>query len=145
MGTPRFTNDGIKTSKASMTYLVLEGMVIFKLGGKNISIQNSSDTTIVILDSRNWSCGHFVITMVVTTLDIAGLKPYNFQNTKKFMLKFKCKDVGFECGFVAKGKTEDEILSQCATHATKDHGMKPEEITDDLRNQIKANIHKSLF
>ncbi|MDE1767521.1 MAG: DUF1059 domain-containing protein, partial [Thaumarchaeota archaeon] len=32
-----------------------------------------------------------------------------------------------------------------ATHATKDHGMKPEEITDDLRNQIKANIHKSLF
>lgn len=61
------------------------------------------------------------------------------------MLKFKCKDVGFECGFVAKGKTEDEILSQCAIHATKDHGMKPEEITDDLRNQIKSNIHKSLF
>ena len=73
------------------------------------------------------------------------LKPCNIQNTKKFMLKFKCKDVGFECGFVAKGKTEDEILSQCATHATKDHGMKPEEITDDLRNKIKANIHKSLF
>ncbi|MGI0055965.1 MAG: DUF1059 domain-containing protein, partial [Nitrosarchaeum sp.] len=21
------------------------------------------------------------------------------------MLKFKCKDVGFDCGFVAKGKT----------------------------------------
>ena len=47
------------------------------------------------------------------------------------MLKFKCKDVGFDCGFVAKGKTEDEILSQCATHATKDHGMKPEDITPE--------------
>jgi len=39
------------------------------------------------------------------------------------MLKFKCKDVGFDCGFTAKGKIEEEILSQCAAHATKDHGM----------------------
>jgi predicted small metal-binding protein len=61
------------------------------------------------------------------------------------MLKFKCKDVGFECDFVAKGKTEDEILSQCAIHATRDHGMKQEDITDELRGKIKANIHKSLF
>ncbi|MGH9993362.1 MAG: DUF1059 domain-containing protein, partial [Nitrososphaera sp.] len=29
-------------------------------------------------------------------------------------LKFKCRDVGFDCGFEVKGKTEDEILSQCA-------------------------------
>ena len=65
--------------------------------------------------------------------------------TRANMLKFKCKDVGFECGFVAKGKTEEEILSKCATHATKDHGMKPEEITDELKGKIKANIHKSLF
>lgn len=61
------------------------------------------------------------------------------------MLKFKCKDVGFDCGFVAKGKTEDEILSQCATHATKDHNMKPEDITSELKEKIKSNIHKSLF
>ena len=64
---------------------------------------------------------------------------------KLIMLKFKCKDVGFECSFVAKGKTEDEILSQCANHAKNDHGMKPEDITDELKSQIKANIHKSLF
>ena len=61
------------------------------------------------------------------------------------MLKFKCKDVGFDCGFVAKGKTEDEILSQCASHATKDHGMKPEDITAELKGKIKSNIHKSWF
>ena len=64
---------------------------------------------------------------------------------RSIMLKFKCKDVGFKCDFVAKGKTEDEILSQCAAHAKNDHGMKPEEITDELRGKIKANIHKSLF
>jgi predicted small metal-binding protein len=61
------------------------------------------------------------------------------------MLKFKCKDVGFDCGFTAKGKTEEEILSQCAAHATKDHGMKPEEITEELKNKIKSKIHKSWF
>jgi len=61
------------------------------------------------------------------------------------MLKFKCKDVGFDCGFVAKGKTEEEILSQCKTHAIQDHKMKPEDITDELRGKIKSNIHKSVF
>jgi predicted small metal-binding protein len=61
------------------------------------------------------------------------------------MLKFKCKDVGFQCGFTAKGKTEEEILSQCAVHATKDHGMKPEEITDDLRTKSKLTFTNHCF
>ena len=61
------------------------------------------------------------------------------------MLKFKCNSVGFDCGFVAKGKTEEEILSQCAEHAMKDHGMKPEDITAELKDKIKSNIHKSWF
>ncbi len=61
------------------------------------------------------------------------------------MLKFKCSSVGFDCDFVAKGKSEEEILTQCAAHATKDHKMKPEEITPELLDKIKKNIHKSLF
>ncbi|HEU4606329.1 MAG TPA: DUF1059 domain-containing protein [Nitrososphaera sp.] len=61
------------------------------------------------------------------------------------MLKFKCSSVGFDCGWTAKGKTEDEILVQCAAHATKDHKMKPEEITDELKGKIKVNIKKSWF
>lgn len=36
------------------------------------------------------------------------------------MLKFKCSSVGFDCGFVAKGKSEDDILAQCAAHAFKE-------------------------
>ncbi len=60
-------------------------------------------------------------------------------------LKFKCRDVGFDCGFQVKAKTEDDILSQVATHATRDHNMKPEEITEELKTKIKANIHKSWF
>jgi len=61
------------------------------------------------------------------------------------MLKFKCSSVGFDCGFVVKGKSEDDILAQCAAHATKDHNMKPEDITPELKEKIKKNIHKSLF
>ena len=61
------------------------------------------------------------------------------------MLKFKCSSVGFDCGFVAKGNTEEEILAQCAEHAMKDHSMKPEDITTELKDKIKSNIHKSWF
>ena len=64
---------------------------------------------------------------------------------KYSMLKFKCRDVGFDCGFTAKAKTEDEIMQKCAIHAQEDHGMKPEDITDDLKNKIRANTHKSFF
>lgn len=61
------------------------------------------------------------------------------------MLKFKCKDVGFKCGFVAKGKTQEDIFAQCSSHATKDHGMKPEEVTEELKEKIRTNTHKSWF
>lgn len=61
------------------------------------------------------------------------------------MLKFKCSSVGFDCGFVAKGKSEEEILAQCAEHAMKDHNMKPDDITAELKEKIKSNIHKSWF
>jgi predicted small metal-binding protein len=62
------------------------------------------------------------------------------------MLKFKCRDVGLDCGFTAKGKTEDEILAQCAAHTTKkDHNMKPEDITGEFKSKINANIYMSWF
>ncbi|MGI0040089.1 MAG: DUF1059 domain-containing protein, partial [Nitrososphaera sp.] len=38
------------------------------------------------------------------------------------MLKFKCADVGFDCGWTTTGDTQEEILHNCAAHAQKDHG-----------------------
>jgi predicted small metal-binding protein len=35
----------------------------------------------------------------------------------------KCRDVGMDCDFVARGETEEEILKQAAKHAGKTHGM----------------------
>ncbi|MEO9320490.1 MAG: DUF1059 domain-containing protein [Nitrososphaera sp.] len=59
------------------------------------------------------------------------------------MLNFKCRDVGFDCGFETKGITEDDILRACAVHAQEDHGMKPSDINEALKSKIRANIHQS--
>jgi predicted small metal-binding protein len=49
-----------------------------------------------------------------------------------------CRDVGMDCDFVAKGDTEEEILSQCAEHARTDHNMP--EITEDVRDRVRMAI-----
>ena len=61
------------------------------------------------------------------------------------MLKLKCKDAGFDCKFEVKGKTEDGIMNKAAEHAMKDHGMKPEDMTPEMKEKIRSLIHKSLF
>jgi predicted small metal-binding protein len=50
----------------------------------------------------------------------------------------KCRDVGMDCDFEARGKTEDEILVQAAEHARRDHGM--ESIPKEVAAAVKAAI-----
>jgi len=50
----------------------------------------------------------------------------------------KCKDVGIDCDFVTRGKTEDEVLKKAAEHARKDHGVK--RVTKDYINSWKKLI-----
>lgn len=56
------------------------------------------------------------------------------------MLKFKCADVGFSCGWTTSGNTQEEILEHCAAHAQKDHGLKPSDINEELISKIKSKI-----
>jgi len=35
----------------------------------------------------------------------------------------RCKDVGINCDFVARGKTVDEVLKIAAEHAKSDHDV----------------------
>lgn len=51
---------------------------------------------------------------------------------------FKCKDVGVDCDFVARGETEREVLKKCADHARTEHGMDP--IPAELASKVKAAI-----
>jgi predicted small metal-binding protein len=49
-----------------------------------------------------------------------------------------CRDVGMDCDFVARGNSEEEILSQCADHARVEHNMN--EIPADVRDKLLAAV-----
>lgn len=50
----------------------------------------------------------------------------------------RCRDVGVDCDFEARGQTEQEILKKTQEHARKDHGM--DEIPADLAVKLKSAI-----
>jgi len=52
----------------------------------------------------------------------------------------KCRDVGVDCDFVARGETEDEVFKLCAEHGRKAHQMKS--IPEDLRSQMRQHIRE---
>jgi len=51
----------------------------------------------------------------------------------------KCRDVGMDCDFEARGGTEQEVLEKCAAHAKSAHGM--DQIPADLAVKVRASIH----
>jgi predicted small metal-binding protein len=52
----------------------------------------------------------------------------------------KCRDVGVDCDFEARGQTEQEVMKKCADHARSAHGMK--ELPAELAAKVKAAIHE---
>jgi predicted small metal-binding protein len=42
----------------------------------------------------------------------------------------RCKDVGVDCDFEARGSSEQEVLNQCAEHGRTAHGI--QELTPEL-------------
>jgi predicted small metal-binding protein len=52
----------------------------------------------------------------------------------------KCRTVGLDCDFVARGESDEQIMAQVAEHAKKDHGM--ETIPNDVAQKVKASIHE---
>ena len=51
----------------------------------------------------------------------------------------KCKDVGMDCDFVARGETEEEVLKLAAAHAGTTHEMT--DMSDEVLAQVRAAIH----
>jgi predicted small metal-binding protein len=49
----------------------------------------------------------------------------------------KCRDVGVDCDFEARGKSEEEILQAAGKHASQDHGM---EVTEELVEKVRSVI-----
>lgn len=51
----------------------------------------------------------------------------------------KCRDVGVDCDFEARGETEQEVLAKCAEHARSEHGM--DAIPPDMATKVRNAIH----
>ena len=50
----------------------------------------------------------------------------------------RCRDVGLDCDYEVRGRSEDEVLQRAAAHAQRDHGI--QEITPDLESRVRAAI-----
>jgi predicted small metal-binding protein len=59
------------------------------------------------------------------------------------MKTINCREAGFECDHVVKGETEEEVLKNGMEHAKKDHNMKEEDITPEMKGKIKSIIRSS--
>lgn len=52
--------------------------------------------------------------------------------------EFACKDIGMDCGFKARGKTDDELMPKIAVHAKEAHKLDP--IPAETMQKVKAAI-----
>ena len=50
----------------------------------------------------------------------------------------RCRDVGMDCDFEARGETEQDVLDQCAEHAKSAHGM------DGIPPELAQKVHASI-
>jgi predicted small metal-binding protein len=51
----------------------------------------------------------------------------------------RCREVGMDCDFEARGESEQEILAKAAEHARLDHGMN--EIPEEVLTKVRAAVH----
>ncbi len=51
----------------------------------------------------------------------------------------RCREVGVDCDFEAKGDSVEEIMAQAAKHAREEHGM--DTIPPELMEKVNKAIH----
>ena len=59
------------------------------------------------------------------------------------MKTITCREAGFECDYIVKGETEEEVMKNGAEHAIKDHNMISEDITPEFKEKVRALIRSS--
>jgi predicted small metal-binding protein len=52
----------------------------------------------------------------------------------------RCRDVGVDCDFEARGENEQEIMQKCSDHAKSAHGM--QQIPQELADKVRTAIHE---
>lgn len=56
------------------------------------------------------------------------------------MKTLSCREAGFDCDYVVEGETEEEIFRNGGQHAMKDHGMKEEDLTPEIKEKLRGLI-----
>ncbi len=51
---------------------------------------------------------------------------------------FACKDMGFECNFVARAKTDKDLLVKVAQHARQTHNI--EKVDSDMERKVLSVV-----
>jgi predicted small metal-binding protein len=54
-----------------------------------------------------------------------------------------CREAGFDCSQVIKGKSEVEVMKNGIEHVIKEHGFKKEDINGEFKEKVRALIHTS--
>jgi predicted small metal-binding protein len=52
----------------------------------------------------------------------------------------RCREVGVDCDFEARGETEQEVLNKCVEHGRSAHGI--QELPPELAEKVRAAIHE---
>jgi predicted small metal-binding protein len=52
----------------------------------------------------------------------------------------RCRDVGVDCDFEARGENEQEIMQKCSEHAKSAHGM--QQIPQEMAAKVRTAIHE---
>ena len=59
------------------------------------------------------------------------------------MKTINCREAGFDCDYIVRGETEEEVMKNGAEHVMKDHGMKGEDITPEMKQKVRGLIRSS--
>ena len=54
--------------------------------------------------------------------------------------RLRCRDVGMDCDFEARGATEEDVVRQASAHASREHQIR--EMTPDLERRVRAAIRE---
>lgn len=58
------------------------------------------------------------------------------------MKTLSCRETGAQCDFIARGRTDEEVLSKAAEHGKKAHGMKDTDLTPEKMKKFRGLIHE---
>lgn len=58
-----------------------------------------------------------------------------------YMKTVTCREAGFDCDYVVKGGTDDEVVRGGVEHLVRDHGMREQDITPEMKEKVRRLIH----